>query len=115
MLAANVSYCPSGFHRFQDSDDLMFAEFALTRGLGLINEQIDWKQRFFVPTGKEKGIAVLDILLARYPMIPREVSDESEIASIEPQELSKPQIVNLDEWFVPVTEAAPVSLRARRD
>jgi hypothetical protein len=83
-------------------------KFAELRGLGLINEQIDWKQRFFVPTDEEKGIAVLEGLLARYPFIPGEESGDSEVTSIEPQELSSPQIVNLDEWFIPVTEAAPV-------
>jgi hypothetical protein len=77
--------------------------------LGFINEQIDWKQRFFVPTDEEKGIVVLASLLARYPTIPREQSGEFEITSIESQELSRAQIVNLDGWFVPVTEAIPVS------
>ena len=77
--------------------------------MGLLNEQIDWKQRFFVPTDEAKGVAVLDSLLVRYPIIPSEGSGESEITSIEPQEFSRPQTVNLDEWFVPVAETALVS------
>ena len=84
-------------------------KFAELRSLGLLNEQIDWKQRFFVPTDEEKGIAVLHSLLARYPILPVEASGESEITSIESQELSRPQLVDLDEWFVPVTETPLVS------
>ena len=30
-------------------------KFAEIRSLGLINEQIDWKQRFFVPTDEDSG------------------------------------------------------------
>ena len=84
-------------------------KFAELRSLGLLNEQIDWKQRFFVPTDEEKGIAVLDSLLARYPIIPSEVSAESETAAIGPQELSRSQTVNLDEWFLPLDEATLIS------
>ena len=79
-------------------------KFAELRGLGLVNEQIDWKQRFFVPSNEEKGIAVLDRLLALYPILPSAASDEPAIACIEPQELSTPQNVNLDEWFIPAGE-----------
>jgi hypothetical protein len=80
-------------------------KFAELRTLGLINEQVDWKQRFFVPTDEEAGIAVLHNLVARYPIIPNEASEETEVIDIEPQELSGPQLVNLDQWFVPpITE-----------
>jgi hypothetical protein len=37
--------------------------FAEIRSLGLINEQIHWKQRFLVPTDEETGVAVLTDLL----------------------------------------------------
>ena len=39
------------------------------RELGLINEQIDWRQRFFVPTDEERGIDILSALLDRYPVV----------------------------------------------
>ena len=69
-------------------------------------EQIDWKQRFFVPTDEESGIATLTELLGRYPvMLSDALADEEPIAEIEPTELAPPQIVNLDVWFVPVAEA----------
>jgi len=77
--------------------------------LGLLNEQIDWKQRFFVPTDEEKGIAVLHNLLARYPIIPSEAADGAQVIHIEPQELSRPQRVNLNEWFVPVADTLRIS------
>ena len=110
-LVSALKLCRRSLHRepvieLCGADPYKFAEL---RSLGLINEQIDWKQRFFVPTDEEKGIAVLDSLLARYPIIPGEEYGESELTSIEPQELSKPQTVNVDEWFVPVTETVPVS------
>lgn len=44
-------------------------KFKELRGMGMINEQIDWKQRFFVPTDEAKGIAVLNKLLKTYPAI----------------------------------------------
>ena len=65
--------------------------------------QIDWKQRFFVPTDEESGVVVLSDLLSHYPVLARDVLIEDEpIAEIEPAELMPPQIVNLDDWFVSV-------------
>ncbi len=87
-------------------------KFAEIRGLGLINETIDWKQRFFVPTDEETGVAVLTDLLSRYPVLASDVltdDEASEIAEIEPQQLAQPQIVNLDEWFVPIATVEPTS------
>jgi len=83
-------------------------KFAEIRSLGLLNEQIDWKQRFFVPTDEETGIAVLHKLFDRYPIIPSEGSHAPQITYIQPQELSRPQLVNLDEWFVTALDAALV-------
>jgi hypothetical protein len=110
-LVSGLKLCLRSLHRepvieLCGADPYKFAELP---GLGLINEQIDWKQRFFIPTDEEKGIAVLDSLLARYPAMQNEVSGESEITDIELKELSRPQTVNLDEWFVPVTETVLVS------
>ncbi len=85
--------------------------FAEVRSLGLINEQIDWKQRFFVPTDEETGVATLTELLVRYPVLVGEVvaDDEAAIAEIEPTDLALPQIVDLDEWFVSVATPEPTS------
>jgi P-loop containing NTP hydrolase pore-1/C-terminal domain on Strawberry notch homologue len=79
-------------------------KFAEIRSLALINETIDWRQRFFVPTDEEAGIAVISDLLSRYPIIVTEGlnDDESAIAETEPQELTTAKIVDLDEWFVAV-------------
>jgi hypothetical protein len=82
-------------------------KFAEIRSLGLINEQIDWKQRFFVPTDEETGIAVLSELLARYPVMVSDVSGDEAPTEIEPSELTPPQIVNLDAWFVPAATLEP--------
>jgi hypothetical protein len=58
-------------------------KFAELRGLGLINEQINWKQRFFVPSD-ESGIDILKSLLERYPVILTE-GDASSGESIRPE------------------------------
>jgi hypothetical protein len=83
-------------------------KFAEIRSLGLLNEQIDWKQRFFVPTDEVSGVGVVSALLDRYPILPSEESGESGSAYVECQKLSPPQTVNLDEWFVPVADMVPV-------
>jgi hypothetical protein len=76
--------------------------FDEARSLGLINEQIDWKQRFFIPTDEEPGVAVLTDLLSRYPVMASDVLTDDEPPEIEPQQLAPPQIVDLDQWFVSV-------------
>jgi len=54
------------------------ARFPELRALGLINEQIKWKQRFFVPTDQAKGLTVLTALLKLYPVLaPKEQPAES--------------------------------------
>jgi len=83
--------------------------FAEIRSLGLINEQIDWKQRFFVPRDDETGIGVLTELLARYPVLVSDVLTDDEPPEIEPQQLARPQIVDLDDWFVPIATVEPTS------
>ncbi len=46
-----------------------FYKFDEVRGLGLINEQIAYKQRFFIPTDEATGIEVLTALLNKYPAV----------------------------------------------
>jgi hypothetical protein len=84
-------------------------KFAELRELGLINEQINWKQRFFVPSDQTNGIDILESLFERYPVMLTEdsVSDgESNATELAPQaEIRATEIVNLDEWFVAVGKA----------
>lgn len=84
-------------------------KFGELRELGLINEQINWKQRFFVPSDRTSGIEILESLLERYPVILTEdaVSDrESNMAAIAPQaEIRATEIIDLDEWIVAVGKA----------
>src|SRR5438128_709763 len=80
--------------------------FAEIRSLGLINEQIDWKQRFFVPSDDETGIPVLSTLLTRYPVMASDALADEE--PTEPADVAPPKIVDLDEWFVSV-EADPAT------
>src|SRR6185503_17220289 len=108
-LASGLKLCRKVVHRepvieLVGVDPYKFAEL---RSLGLINEQIDWKQRFLVPTDEETGVAVLTDLLSRYPVLASDaLTDGEPIAEIEPTELVPPQIVDLNEWFVAV-EAEP--------
>lgn len=44
-----------------------YGQYDELRNMGLLNEKIDWKQRFFIPTDPDKGIPVLEKLLKRYP------------------------------------------------
>jgi len=78
-------------------------KFAEIRSLGLLNEQIDWKQRFFVPTDEGSGVTVISALLDRYPILISSESNNVEVAGPEiVSELRATQVVDLGEWFVPV-------------
>src|SRR5207248_9259149 len=84
--------------------------FAEIRSLGLINETINWKQRFFVPTDEETGVAVLCELLARYPVMTRDgLADDEKTAEIEQSEFAPSQIIDLNEWFVPIATVEPTN------
>jgi len=83
-------------------------KFAELRELGLINEQINWKQRFFFPSDETSGIDILETLFERYPVMLTEntVSDDQsntvEIPS--PTEIRATEIIDLDEWIVAVAK-----------
>jgi hypothetical protein len=47
------------------------------------------------------------VSIARYPVMGRDVSADEEPTEIETAELTPPQIVNLDDWFVPVATLEP--------
>ena len=86
-------------------------KFAELRELGLINEQINWKQRFFVPSDETNGIEILQSLIERYPVIltEDEASDgEASATEITPQaEIRATEIVDLDQWIVAVDNVNP--------
>ena len=82
-------------------------KFTEIRSLGLLNEQIDWKQRFFVPTDEALGVNVISALLDRYPILISSESDNVEVAEPEiATELQAVQVVDLNEWFVPVESSS---------
>lgn len=82
--------------------------FRELRSLGLINEQIKFKQRFFVPTDKVKGLPILSKLLTKYPVMPTE-EQEGEQGSLPALivEPVKPVIVDLEQWVIQPEEKAP--------
>src|SRR5260370_6917999 len=77
--------------------------FEELRRLGLLNEQISFRQRFFVPTEEEKGVRIITQLLNRYPI------DEANGASEEPQQASlsvqipitEARCMHLEDWILP--------------
>jgi len=82
-------------------------KFAQLRELGLINEQINWKQRFFIPTDEGKSVEILSALLKTYPVIvseetAEEAQDQAEIQTL--PEAGQTQMVNLDQWIIPAGE-----------
>jgi P-loop containing NTP hydrolase pore-1/C-terminal domain on Strawberry notch homologue len=82
-------------------------KFASLRELGLINEQINWKQRFFIPTDESRGVEILAALLKLYPVIVTEEATEesqdcAEIQSL--PEASPTNIIDLAEWIIPAGE-----------
>jgi predicted RNA methylase len=83
-------------------------KFAELRGLGLINEQIDWKQRFFVPTDEEAGVAVLSGLLTRYPVLVADEGVEADDAELEiTSEVQPTPVIDLVQWIVALSESCP--------
>nr|MBA3714990.1 strawberry notch C-terminal domain-containing protein [Pyrinomonadaceae bacterium] len=109
-LAANLTLRQGNIHgepavEMHGADPYKFAQL---RGLGLINEQINWKQRFFIPTDEAKGIEVLSGLLQHYPVVVNEeASDEAtahaSIGDIEmTREASSNHVVDLEGWLIAV-------------
>jgi protein strawberry notch len=108
-LASNLKLCRGSIHsdpaiELSGADPYKFAEL---RKLGLINEQINWKQRFFVPSDKTSGIDILESLLERYPVTLTEGAvrvGESDAPEIAPSaEIRATEIVDLEQWIVAVS------------
>jgi hypothetical protein len=103
-LASGLTLCRKLVHH-EAVIELLGVEpnrFAEIRTLGLINEQIAWKQRFFVPTEQELGISVLTTLLSRYPVIVNEPAEDKGTAAAEVQALglNPAQVIDLRSWIV---------------
>jgi len=81
-------------------------KFAELRELGLINEQINWKQRFFIPTDETTGVEILSALLDRYPVVVADAAgNEPEAGVIEASAQMKPtNTIDLSQWIVAVDE-----------
>jgi hypothetical protein len=83
--------------------------FQELRNVGLVNEQIAYKQRFFVATDEAKGIPVLTGLLARYPLL---IEDSGDSQDLQQESLSveipatEAAVVDLTTWVIPPAEPA---------
>jgi hypothetical protein len=69
--------------------------------------QIDWKQRFFVPTDEDAGIAIVADLLTRYPILALADAESELTVTDAAPEVEPPQVVDLDTWIVAVRQAEP--------
>jgi hypothetical protein len=82
------------------------------RDLGLINEQVRFRQRFLLPSDPEKGVPILTELLDRYPTL------ETDEASERPQQenlsidvpASEARSIMLEEWIDPPMPPGDVEL-----
>ncbi len=83
-------------------------KFAQLRELGLINEQINWKQRFFIPTDENTGVEALTALLRLYPAIVTEEMEGEEFQACVEGTISSnavaDSVIDLAEWIIPVGE-----------
>src|SRR5207253_11238092 len=62
------------------------------------------------PTKSDSPLAASILRQGRYPVMVSDVlTDDEPIAEIEPTELTPPQIVDLDEWFILPAEADPTA------
>jgi hypothetical protein len=75
--------------------------FGELRNLGLINEQIRFKQRFFVPTDEKLGLPILTKVLDRYPVVIPDTSPEESLPAIEGASAAEFRTINLEEWVLP--------------
>jgi hypothetical protein len=84
-------------------------KFAQLRELGLINEQIQWKQRFFIPADESRGVEILAELLKTYPVIvtedEAEDAQEQSIDEIQAMPEANPiNIIELEQWIIAAGE-----------
>ena len=105
MLVSGLSLCRKTIHR-EPTIELCGADpnkFFELRALGFINEQIEWKQRFFLPTDEVEGIQVLSDLLERYPVIKNEAHEDPNPESLNQAqsvfELPTLNMIDLNGWL----------------
>ena len=111
-LAANLKLRKGNIHgepaiELHGADPYKFAQL---RELGLINEQIAWRQRFFIPTDEARGLLVLSQLLQSYPVIVTEdAGEEAAQPETESQlETATTRFVDLGEWIIEAADAVSI-------
>jgi hypothetical protein len=108
-LAANLKLKPGNIHG-EVAIELCGADpykFAQLRELGLINEKVRWKQRFFIPADEATGIETLAALLRLYPVIVTEEMMEDESANAEDAiavDAGSDHRIDLAAWIIPSCE-----------
>jgi hypothetical protein len=75
--------------------------FGELRSLGLINEQIRFKQRFFVPTDEKLGVPILTKLLDCYPVVMPDSGVEESAPIIEGASAAEFRTITLEDWVLP--------------
>jgi len=115
ILAANLKLKRGSLHG-ETAIELTGAapqQFDQLRQIGLINEQINWKQLFFVPTDAESGIPIIAELLESYPVVITETeTGEQEAGSdavLEALPNSTSTVIELEQWII-----EPEEMRLKR-
>jgi hypothetical protein len=80
--------------------------FADLRSLGLLNEQIRYKQHFFIPADRAKGVPILAALLSRHPIVPGEESTGQQDSLSVEVPASEAVVVDLEHWICPPEKPA---------
>lgn len=121
-LASNLTLRRGSIHS-EPAIELCGADpykFAELRELSLINEQINWKQRFFVPSDETNGIDIITSLLDRYPVIAKEEGvskiDFQAFERIPAPAIAATNIIDIDEWILtPCLDSSTNELDAAAD
>ena len=90
-----------GGQRFNSVMRTRPVQFGQLRQLGLVNEQINWKQRFFIPTDETIGVTTLSSLLAQYPIVASTEAEPMQTVMVEAS--NDPPLCNmidLNEWII---------------
>jgi hypothetical protein len=75
--------------------------FGELRQLGLINEQIKYKQRFFVPTDTKVGLPILTKLLDLYPAMGPDSEADEAATMMDAASATEVKVVCVEEWVLP--------------
>lgn len=107
-LAEGVTIKRTSVHKEPriEAERLQYYQYAALREMGLIEEYIQYKSRFFISTEEDVGVEQITKLLKAYPPVKSEgeVEDEEFTPEDAPME-TEAAPVDLTKWVIPTPEA----------